>query len=92
MARKDANRRALTIHRRIVTPGDRARYLEGARKRREHFERSGCNFWIFEEAGLPGAFVEFTEGPSRPTLAAALAGAPEGGGDPARVYEQVELG
>ena len=92
MARKDANRRALTIHRRIVTPGERDRYLDNARRRREHFERAGCNFWIFEESALSGAFVEFTEGPSRQALTAALANAPEGGGDPARVYEQVELG
>jgi hypothetical protein len=92
MGKRDASRRSLTIHRRIVTPGDRTRYLENARKRREHFERANCNFWIFEEAGLTGAFVEFTEGPSRQALTAALASAPEGGGDPARVYEQVELG
>ena len=46
---------------------------------------------MFEEAGLPGAFIEFTEGPSAAVLAAALAAAPESNGDPARVYQEVEL-
>jgi hypothetical protein len=89
---KKVDRRALTIHRRIVTPGDRKKYLERSRARRDYFKRANCNFWLFEEAALPGAFVEFTEGPSREVLDAALADAPEGGGDPNRVYQEVELG
>ena len=90
MAKKEA-RRALTIHRTIVTPGERARYLQRARDRQAHFKRANCNFWVFEEAALPGAFIEFTEGPSAAVLAAALAAAPESNGDPSRVYQEVEL-
>ena len=92
MARKGgATGRALTVHRQIVTPTERARYLARLRERRDYFKRANCSFWVFEEAGLQGAFIEFTEGPSRATLTAALAGAPEGGGDPGRVYQEVEL-
>ena len=89
--RKGATGRALTVHRQIVTPPERSRYMARLRERREYFKRANCSFWVFEEAALPGAFIEFTEGPSRAVLVAALAGAPEGGGDSGRVYQEVEL-
>ncbi len=83
--------RALTIHRTIVPQQDRTQYLARARARRDHYARSKCNFWVFEEAGLPGAFIEFTEAPDRASLAAAHAAAPPSAVDAARVYVEVEL-
>jgi len=46
---------------------------------------------VFEEAGLPGAFLEFCEAPDAATLARAHASAPERMLDPARIYHEVEL-
>ena len=49
------------------------------------------SFWVFEEADLTGAFIEFTEAPSVAQLASAHAAAPSGIIDKARIYEEVEL-
>ena len=46
---------------------------------------------MFEEAGLPGAFLEFFEAADAETLARAHAAAPEPVLDPNRVYTEVEL-
>ena len=46
---------------------------------------------MFEETGLPGAFLEFFEAPDAKTLAKAHASAPERVLDPARIYHEVEL-
>jgi hypothetical protein len=84
-------RRSLVMQRTIVTPGERDRFLERARQRREHYTARRCRYWVFEEAGLPGAFIEFAESEDQAALSAALAGAPEPVIDPARVYQEVEL-
>lgn len=83
--------RALTIHRQVVPPGDRARYLERARAKLAHYTAMGVRFWIFEEHNLPGAFVEFVEADNPATLSAAHAAAPERVLDPARIYTQLEF-
>ena len=83
--------RALTIQRTIVPSSDRARYLARARQRAEYYAKAGCRFWIFEEAALPGAFIEFTEAKDRSTLSAAHADAPEKPLDAKRIYQEVEL-
>lgn len=83
--------RALTIQRTLVTPPDRGRYLERLRRKREYYKQAKCRFWAFEEAGLPGAFLEFFEADDQQTLARAHAGAPEPVLDPNRVYREVEL-
>jgi hypothetical protein len=83
--------RALTVQRTIVTPPEREDYLERARRRREHYGRAGCRYWLFEEADLPGAFIEFTEAADAAALSAAHAGAPEPVLEAARVYQEVEL-
>jgi len=83
--------RALSLHRTIVTPTDRTRFLKRARQLREHYTTHHCRYWIFEEAELPGAFIEFTEGDSAAALSAALAGAPDVAVDPARIYQEVSL-
>ena len=84
--------RALTIQRTIVPQAERKRYFERVRQRRDYYKRANCNLWVCEEAGLPGAFIEFTEAPDRASLAAAHAAAPEALIDPGRVYVEVELG
>jgi hypothetical protein len=46
---------------------------------------------VFEEASLPGAFIEFTEADDEQTLTIAHANAPHKMMDPSRVYQEVEL-
>ena len=83
--------RALSLHRTIVTPTERARFLERARQLREHYASHQCRYWVFEETDLPGAFIEFTEGTDAAALSAALAGAPASVVDSGRIYQEVAL-
>ena len=83
--------RALTIHRAVVPPAERAKYFERLRAKERHYQGMGCRFWAFEEQGLPGAFVEFCEADSSQSLSAAHAAAPDAPRDPSRIYTQVEL-
>jgi len=83
--------RALTIQRTLVTPPDRAKFHERLRKKQAYYAQAKCRFWAFEEAGLPGAFLEFFEADDPATLARAHAAAPEQVLDPNRVYVEVEL-
>jgi hypothetical protein len=83
--------RALSVHRSIIPAPERARYLERLRLRKEHYVRSHCKFWVFEEVALAGAFIEFTEASEPSALSAAHAAAPEPVLDPARIYTEVEL-
>jgi hypothetical protein len=83
--------RALSIHRTLVTPTDRERFHERLRERAAYYARQECRYWVFEEVGLKGAFLEFVEAADRATLAKAQAGAPDKLLDPNRVYVEVEL-
>jgi hypothetical protein len=83
--------RVLSIHRAIVPAADRARYVERLKARKAHYEHARCKFWVFEEAAMAGAYIEFTESADAAALAAAHAAAPEPVLDPARVYTEVEL-
>jgi len=83
--------RALTIQRTLVTPPDRERFHERLRQKQAYYEKANCRFWVFEEAGLPGAFLEFFEASDAKTLAKAHAGSPDSVLDPNRVYIEVEL-
>ncbi len=83
--------RSLSLHRSVVTPNDRAKFFERLRNREAHFVRSGCRYWVFEEKGLQGAFVEFCEANDAESLAAAHAASPDPVLDPARIYSIVEL-
>jgi len=83
--------RVLTMHRKIVPPQERKKYIERLRAKRDYYKRANCTFWACEEMGLPGAFLEFFEAPDAPTLTAAHAAAPESIVDPARIYKLVEL-
>jgi hypothetical protein len=83
--------RSLAVQRSIVPAVERTKYLERLRARKEHYERAGCKFWVFEEAALPGAFIEFMESASAPALVAAHATAPEPVLNPDRIYNELEL-
>jgi hypothetical protein len=83
--------RALTIQRTLVTPPDRARFHETLRRKQAYYTKANCRFWAFEEAGLPGAFLEFFEASDSETLARAHAAAPDPVLDPNRIYTEVEL-
>lgn len=83
--------RALTIQRTLVTPPERERFHEKLRRKQEYYASANCRFWVFEEAGLPGAFLEFFEAADPDTLSRAHASAPDPVLDPNRVYSEVEL-
>lgn len=83
--------RSLTIQREMVPAVDRAKYLANLRVKMAHYQNADCRFWVFEEAGLPGLFIEFTEAGDPELLKAAHAKAPEKPRDPGRVYTEVEI-
>lgn len=83
--------RALTSQRSVVLGHERDAFLQRLRARREYYMKAGCNYWVFEEKDLPGAFVEFIEAPDAKRLREALSGAPERGPGSARIYEEIEL-
>ncbi|GAC1516684.1 MAG: hypothetical protein NVS1B4_13030 [Gemmatimonadaceae bacterium] len=79
------------MQRTIVPPHDRKRYMQRMTAKKAYYASKSCRFWVFEEAGLPGAFLEFYESANAASLAEAHAGAAEPVLDPARVYREVEL-
>jgi hypothetical protein len=83
--------RALTIQRTVVTPPERERFHEMLRRKQAYYAKANCHFWVFEEAGLPGAFLEFFEAANPEALVKAHSGAPDSVLDPNRVYIEVEL-
>jgi len=83
--------RALTVQRTLVTPQELKKFAEKLKRNREYYAQANCRYWVFEEASLPGAFLEFCEAPDHQTLARAHASAPEPMLDPARIYHEVEL-
>ena len=91
MARSKPMPRHLTMQRTIVPASERKKYFERLRLKRDYFARAECRFWVFEEASLPGAFLEFIEAADLQTLTAAQASAPEAMLDPNRIYREVEI-
>ena len=83
--------RSLVMKRTIVPLPERARYMERLVKRKTAFASAGCNFWVFEEVALNGAFIEFLEAPTRDTLQSALADANEQVFDANRIYQEIPL-
>ena len=65
--------RALTINRTIVPTPDRDRFFTRARALRTHFQSLGCEYWLFEDADVPGAYIEFAEAKDARTLSDAHA-------------------
>ena len=83
--------RSLTLQRSIVPLHQRKEYIQRLHERREYYARANCKFSVFEEIGLPGAFIEFAEAADSATLAAAHTAAPGAMGDSARIYQEVEI-
>ena len=83
--------RALTLQRTLVPKADREKYFERINRKRDHYQAAKCRFWVFEEASLPGAFIEFFEADDPEVLARAHAASPERVLDAARIYTQVEI-
>lgn len=83
--------RHLTMQRTIVPQSERKKYMERLMQKRDYFARADCRFWVFEEASLPGAFIEFIEASDVQTLTEAQASAPGTILDPNRIYREVEL-
>jgi hypothetical protein len=75
----------------VVPSAERAGFRDRARAARRHYAGAGCSYWLFEEASLPGAYVEFFEGKDRETLVRAHRNAPDPVSDAARLYVEVEL-
>ena len=83
--------RALTIQRTTVPASERERYFEKVKACRSHYAAANCRFYVFEEASLPGAFIEFTEADDQTTLTVAHANSPYRILDPARIYNETEI-
>jgi len=83
---------SLTIQRTTVPASEREQYFERLRASRSHYTAANCRFRVFEERGLPGAFIEFVEADDETTLTVAHANAPFRAFDPARVYNETEIG
>jgi hypothetical protein len=82
--------RALTIVRTKVSRHERTAYFAGLRERRDRLRAAGCNFWVFEDPGDPGLFIEFTEAHDAEVLAAAQAAVSDSEGG-APILTEVEL-
>jgi hypothetical protein len=65
--------RALTIERSKVSRHERDAYFAALRERRDRLHAAECNFWVYEDPGEPGLFVEFIEARDADTLAAGRA-------------------
>lgn len=83
--------RAISMRHTVVPLADRKEFRERARTARAHYAGLGCHYWLFEEASLPGAYVEFFEANDRDTLIHAHRGAPDPVRESARMYVEVEL-
>jgi hypothetical protein len=82
----------MTVQRTTVPASERARYFERLRASRSHYTAANCRFRVFEETGLPGAFIEFVEADDETTLTVAHANAPHRILDPGRIYNETEIG
>ena len=81
---------ALTVRHAEVSHAERAAFVGRLGARRDHYRGAGCRYWVFEEAGRAGSFIEFIEAADAATLESALARAPEpvtGG----RLYQEVGI-
>jgi hypothetical protein len=84
--------RAISMRHTIVPSADRDEFRERARRSVAHYSAAGCQYWLFEEASLPGAYVEFFEADSAEKLQRAHRDAPTPIVESARMYVEVDLG
>jgi hypothetical protein len=83
--------RTLSIQRATVTASERDRYLAGLAERKSQYASAKCRFWVFEEIGLQGAFVEFTEADGEAALRAAHESVGHVMSAP-RIYQELVIG
>jgi hypothetical protein len=83
--------RAISMRQTAVPSHDRDEFRDRARRTLAHYSGQGCHYWLFEEASLPGAYVEFFEANDREALVRAHREAPQPVLDSARLYVEVEL-
>jgi len=83
--------RAITMRHTIVPVGSRDEFREQAVRARSHYAAAGCHYWLFEEASLPGAYVEFFESDDPEKLQRAHGSAPDPISESARMYLEVQL-
>ena len=82
--------RALTIVRSKVSRHEREAYFAGLRDRRDRLRAAQCNFWVYEDPGDPGLFIEFTEARDADTLVAGHAAVADAE-TPAPILTEVDL-
>lgn len=80
--------RALAMRHTAVPTGERDAFRTRARAARLHYTGAGCRYWMYEEAELPGVYVEFFEAPDKDTLVRAHSTTKQ---PPSRVYVEVDL-
>ena len=83
--------RAISMRQTIVPSSERGEFRDRARQSKSHYAGRGCNYWLFEEASLPGAYLEFFEAKDREALRQAHRDAPEPVLESARMYLEVDL-
>ena len=83
--------RAISMRHTVVPSAEKAEFRARARRSLAHYAGKGCHYWLFEEASLPGAYVEFFEANDRATLVQAHRDAPSPVLESARLYVEVEL-
>ncbi len=83
--------KVLTVQRLIVPLAERAKYVDRARRRRAFYAERDCRFWVVTEMDLPGAFIEFTEGPNAKALKQAHLESSEPPLDVNRIYVELEF-
>jgi hypothetical protein len=75
----------------VVPLAARKTYLARLKLRRDYYKLADCNFWVFEEADLPGAFIEFTGGGGRARPHGRARQRARRVFDATRVYREVEI-
>jgi hypothetical protein len=83
--------RAISMRQTIVTANERDEFRERARRSQAHYTGQGCQYWLFEEASLAGAYLEFFEASDRDKLVRAHRDAPHPVNESARMYIEVKL-
>ena len=72
----------------VVPSAEREAFRGRARSMRAHYKSAGCNYWLFEESDLPGAYLEFFEAPDQQSLERAHASMSN---VQSRLYVEVDL-
>ena len=82
---------ALTMSRTRVAPDERAHHVARMRARKVAYAAANCRYWVFEDARVPGDFVELTEAADAATLAHAHAAAADPVAGAEHLLTEVEL-